>query len=253
MSVDSSCSLLLAWKGLNVFERVQTSDRLNLKLLHTSSQLNIMWKMCVHEFCTGTVKSKTKLFAYLFYFLFMFSNDPCTMWVWPSGRIIVLLFVYRDRKSLLYPRDSLLFLFSSPTPVIPSMRCGPDGVRMRKGFRLAKEIIISDVHPEITEIKDASDLRIIVFSSASKKSSDSYLYIHGYAANMSCYFQITWTFWPDDGARWKVKSSPKLLEFILEGSWMSEPNFMTINPTDVETFHAKPQMWTSWWRWRRSQ
>lgn len=37
--------------------------------------------------------------------------------------------------------------------------------------------------------------------------------------------------WPDDGARWKVKGSPKLLQFILKGRWTRVPNFMATHPT----------------------
>ncbi len=37
------------------------------------------------------------------------------------------------------------------------------------------------------------------------------------------------------------------------GEWMSEPNFMVIHPIAVKTFHSEPQIWTSWWRERKSQ
>ncbi len=51
---------------------------------------------------------------------------------------------------------------------------------------------------------------------------------------------------PAGDARWKVKGSPKLLQFILWGPWMSEPNFIAIHPVVVEIglFQSRPKWWT---------
>ena len=45
-----------------------------------------------------------------------------------------------------------------------------------------------------------------------------------------------------DGARRKVKRSPKSLQFILRETWMCAPNFIAIYPIVVEPFYSKPQM-----------
>ncbi len=42
---------------------------------------------------------------------------------------------------------------------------------------------------------------------------------------------------PHDGARWKVRVSPKLLQFIMRWTWKFVPHFTTIHPVVVEIFH----------------
>lgn len=37
------------------------------------------------------------------------------------------------------------------------------------------------------------------------------------------------------------------------GTWISVPNFTAIHPINVKTFHSKPQVETSWWRYRKCQ
>ncbi len=44
------------------------------------------------------------------------------------------------------------------------------------------------------------------------------------------------TFLPNDGARWKIRESTKLWQFILRQIWMSEPNSVVIHAIVVETF-----------------
>lgn len=45
--------------------------------------------------------------------------------------------------------------------------------------------------------------------------------------------------WPDDGAGWKVSGSPKWLQFILMGTWMSVANFTAIDAKVIEIVHWK--------------
>lgn len=51
---------------------------------------------------------------------------------------------------------------------------------------------------------------------------------------------------------WWCQGPPKLLQFILRTS-VGVTNVMTIHPIVVETFYSKPQMWTLWRRWRKSE
>ncbi len=57
------------------------------------------------------------------------------------------------------------------------------------------------------------------------------------------------TFLPDDGARWKVRWSTKLFEFILRGTWLCEPNFIAIHPIVVEIFKSGQKLvdWRTGW------
>lgn len=45
---------------------------------------------------------------------------------------------------------------------------------------------------------------------------------------------------PDDGARWKVRGSLKLFQFILRVTWLCVPKFMPIHLTVVKIVHSKP-------------
>lgn len=56
---------------------------------------------------------------------------------------------------------------------------------------------------------------------------------------------------------WDTKSAAMLAALVIRiiprGAWTRGPKFIANRPISVEIFSPKPQMWTSRWRWIKSQ